>query len=116
MDDKEKDFSVDTEPEESFEELFNRSFVEPAYFKPGEKIEAEVINIMKDWVFIDLGGKSEGSISAEEFIDAEGNTTIKEGDKIEAYFLSSRNNEKRFTTRISGNAAAKARRHRGKRR
>ncbi len=108
MDEKDKHLKMGTESEESFEELFNKSFVEPAYFKPGEKIKAEVVNIMKDWVFIDLGGKSEGAISAEEFADAEGNTTVKEGDRIEAYFLSSRNNEKLFTTRISGNAAAKA--------
>lgn len=108
MDEKNKDLLVGTEDEESFEELFNKSFVEPVFFNPGEKIKAVVFTITKEWVFIDLGGKSEGAIAAEEFIDDEGSTTIKEGDTIEAYFLSSRNNEKLFTTRISGNAAAKA--------
>jgi len=97
-----------TETEEKFEELLNKSVVEPAYFKPGEKIKAEVIKIMKDWVFIDLGDKSEGFISADEFTDDEGHCVIKEGDTIEAYFLSSRNNEKLFTTRISGGAVANA--------
>ncbi|MBW1772136.1 MAG: 30S ribosomal protein S1 [Deltaproteobacteria bacterium] len=108
MDEKNKDLSVGTEDEESFEELFNKSFVEPVFFNPGEKIKAAVITTTKEWVFIDLGGKSEGAIAAEEFIDDEGNATVKEGDTIEAYFLSSRNNEKLFTTLISGNAAAKA--------
>ncbi len=108
MDEKNKDLSVGTEDEESFEELFNKSFVEPVFFNPGEKIKAAVITTSKEWVFIDLGGKSEGAIAAEEFIDDEGNATVKEGDTIEAYFLSSRNNEKLFTTLISGNAAAKA--------
>jgi len=97
-----------TETEEKFEELLNKSVVEPAYFKPGEKINAEVIKIMKDWAFIDLGDKSEGFISADEFTDDEGHCVIKEGDTIEAYFLSSRNNEKLFTTRISGGAVANA--------
>ncbi|MFC1580793.1 30S ribosomal protein S1 [Thermodesulfobacteriota bacterium] len=108
MDEKNKDLLEGTENEESFEELFNKSFVEPVFFNPGEKIKSTVITITKEWVFIDLGGKSEGAIAAEEFIDDEGSSTIKEGDTIEAYFLSSRNNEKLFTTRISGGAAAKA--------
>ena len=97
-----------TETEERFEELFNKSFVEPAYFNPGEKIKAEVIKINKNWAFIDLGDKSEGFIAADEFTDDEGYCVIKEGDTIEAYFLSSRNNEKLFTTRISGGAVANA--------
>jgi len=63
---------------------------------------------MKDWAFIDLGDKSEGFIAADEFTDDEGHCVIKEGDTIEAYFLSSRNNEKLFTTRISGGAVANA--------
>jgi small subunit ribosomal protein S1 len=75
---------------------------EPVRLSPGEKVEAGVVNISKDWVFIDLGGKSEGHISINEFMDDEGNLFINEGDTIEAYFLSSRNNEMLFTTRLTG--------------
>jgi len=108
MEEKSKDMGTETHTEESFEELFNQSFVEPAYFKPGDRVKAEVITIMKDWVFIDLGGKSEGAIAADEFLDDEGRCSVKEGDTIAAYFLSARNNEKIFTTRIRGGAAANA--------
>jgi small subunit ribosomal protein S1 len=92
----------ETESEESFEELLNRSMAEPVRLSPGEKVEAEVVNISKDWVFIDLGGKSEGHILVNEFMDEEGNLSINEGDTIHAYFLSSRNNEMLFTTRLTG--------------
>lgn len=108
MEENNKDTLVEPKIEESFEELLNKSFVEPAYFSPGQKIKAEVIKVMKDWVFIDLGGKSEGTIAADEFTDDEGRCTVKEGDTVAAFFLSSRNNEKIFTTRIRGGAAANA--------
>ena len=97
-----QDYNHETEPEENFEELLNQSIVEPIHLNPGEKIEAVVSSMTKEWVFIDLGGKSEGYIAINEFMDDEGNTTIKEGTPIKAYFLSSRNNEMLFTTRLSG--------------
>ena len=93
---------METESEENFEELLNQTDVGPVYLNPGEKVEAVVIKISKEWVFIDIGGKSEGYIPIDEFVDDEGDTTIKEGDTITAYFLSSRNNEKLFATRLTG--------------
>ena len=41
-------------------------------------------------------------------IDKDGNLTVKAGDSIKAYFLSSQNGIKQFTTRISGDKAEKA--------
>ena len=102
MDQDNQNSIEETESEESFEELLNRSMAEPVRLSPGEKVEAEVVNISKDWVFIDLGGKSEGHILVNEFMDEEGNLSINEGDTIHAYFLSSRNNEMLFTTRLTG--------------
>jgi small subunit ribosomal protein S1 len=104
MDNDNKDFDADTdiESEENFEELLNQTNVSPVYLNPGEKVEAVVIKISKEWVFIDIGGKSEGYIPKDEFVDDEGDITIKEGDTINAYFLSSRNNEKLFATRLTG--------------
>ena len=64
-----------------------------------------VAEITKGWVFIDLGGKSDGHIAVNEFVDDEGNITVKEGDTINAYFLSSRNNEMLFTTRLASDTA-----------
>ncbi len=90
-----------TETEESFEELLNKSIVEPVYLSPGENVEAVVSQITRQWVFIDVGGKSDGYIEINEFVDDEGNITIKEGDTIHAYFLSLRDHGMLFTTRLT---------------
>ena len=102
MDKDNQDYNTGTEPEDNFEELLNQSIVDPVFFNPGEKVEAVITTVTKDGVFIDLGGKTEGYVAVNEFMDDENNITIKEGDTINAYFLSSRNNEMLFTTRLSG--------------
>jgi len=66
-----------------------------------------VIEITREWVFINLGGKSEGYISINEFVNDEGNITIKEGDTVNAFFLYSKNNEMLFTTRLTGETTGK---------
>lgn len=107
MDKENHEFSTETESEESFEELLNQSSVGPVYLNPGEKIEAVIIKITQEWIFIDLGGKSEGYIVVAEFMDDDGNITVKEGDTINAYFLSSKNNEMLFTTRLTGDTTGR---------
>ena len=102
MDEKKQDISIETEPEENFEELLNQSVVGPIRLSPGESVEAVITQITPEWVFIDLGGKTEGYMAKSEFIDDEGSITIEEGGTIGAYFLSSRNGEMLFTTRLSG--------------
>lgn len=102
MNENNQDFNSELESEENFESLLNQSTIEQVYLNPGEKVVAVATSITKDWVFIDLGAKSEGYIALNEFIDDEDNITIKEGDTISAYFLSSRNNEMLFTTRLTG--------------
>ncbi len=102
MEQENKGLKSEDESEESFEDLLKQSIVAPLRLNPGEKVKSEVIKITGEWVFIDLGTKSEGSISIDEFVDEEGRVTLKEGDKIDAYFLSSKNNEMLFTTRLSG--------------
>ncbi|MFC1821867.1 30S ribosomal protein S1 [Thermodesulfobacteriota bacterium] len=105
MDKDNQDFMNEGESEENFEELLNKSMVGPVRLSPGENIEAAVATITKEWIFIDLGGKSEGYMDINEFINDEGDITIKEGDTVNAYFLSSRNNEMLFTTRLTGDKA-----------
>ncbi|HEX7533755.1 MAG TPA: 30S ribosomal protein S1, partial [Syntrophales bacterium] len=75
--------------------------------EPGQKIEAVIVKITQDWIFLDLGGKSEGYLDRKELADENGNLSVKEGDSIEAYFLSSRHNEKLFTTRIGAGDSAR---------
>ncbi len=94
--------------EKSFAEMLNESGVFHGRFKPGERVDAIVVKITPEWVFIDIGGKNEGYLDIKEFLDAEGHAAVKEGDAIRAYFLSSRNNEKLFSTKIGKGEAGKA--------
>jgi small subunit ribosomal protein S1 len=80
--------------------LLEASSLKPKRFSPGEKVEAVVVKISPEWVFIDLGAKSEGYLDRKELVDDEGRLTVKEGDTITAYFLSSRHSEKLFTTKL----------------
>lgn len=86
--------------EESFADLFERSQKDAGRLEPGAKVEATVLQIAKDWVFLDTGRKGEGILDIKEVLDADGNVTVKVGDKVTAWFLSSRNNEMRFTTKV----------------
>jgi small subunit ribosomal protein S1 len=92
----------ETAGEESFAELFEKSFVDSGRLEPGQKVEAVVLKIASDWVFLDVGQKGEGVLDKKELLDSEGKPTVKEGDRLPAYFLSSRNGELRFTTRMGG--------------
>lgn len=97
--------------EESFADLFERSQKDAGRLEPGAKVEATVLQIAKDWVFLDTGRKGEGILDIKEVLDADGNVTVKVGDKVTAWFLSSRNNEMRFTTKVgagSGQSAGNA--------
>jgi small subunit ribosomal protein S1 len=94
--------------EKSFAELMAETPVEREWLHPGQMVNAVIVKITPEWIFIDLGSKSEGYLDGKEFLNGEGNLTVKEGDTIRAYFLSSRNNEKLFTTRIGRGDAGKA--------
>ncbi len=93
--------------EESFADLLRDSIIKPLRFSPGQKIDVRIATISGEMIFLDLGGKSEGYLDAKEFLDEEGRLTVKEGDTIQAYFLSSSENELRFTTRVSGGEAGR---------
>jgi small subunit ribosomal protein S1 len=99
--------SLDTESgeEDDFETLLNQNFTKLERFDPGEKVSAKVVKVADEWAFIDFGGKSEGYIPVSELTNEEGEFSVKEGDFVEAYFLSARDSEYLFTTRIGRGAA-----------
>jgi small subunit ribosomal protein S1 len=84
----------------TFAEMFEESYTTPKRFSVGEKVEATIVKISPEWVFVDLGAKSEGYIDKKEFLDDAGNLSVKEGDTVTAYFLSSRHSERLFTTKL----------------
>jgi small subunit ribosomal protein S1 len=107
--DKDSEEINGTEEEENFAELFEKSSTRSNWLEPGEKVDARVLKISGEWVFLDTGRKGEGILDKKELLDAEGNLTVREGDVITAWFLSSSNNEMRFTTRLGSGPSASAR-------
>ncbi|MBN1142065.1 MAG: 30S ribosomal protein S1 [Deltaproteobacteria bacterium] len=95
--------------EGSFAELFEESLkTTKVRLEPGQKVEAKVLQIGGDWIFLDVGQKGEGVLDARELLDAEGNQTVAVGDKVLAYFLSGAGGELRFTTKLGSGAAGAA--------
>jgi small subunit ribosomal protein S1 len=94
--------------EESFADLLEQSMVHAKELKPGHKIKATVLQIGKDWVFLDVGQKGEGVLDVKELRDETGNLTVAVGDKVDAYYLSNAGGELRFTTRLGAGAAGAA--------
>lgn len=104
-DDLEK--TIDAEEDgESFAELFEQSSKKGGgLLQPGQKVTGSVLKIGDEWIFIDTGHKGEGIVDIKEFLDLDGTVTVKQGDTIGVYFLSSSHGEMRFTTRIGGGAS-----------
>ena len=72
------------EEEKSFAELFEASHETPGReLLPGDKVSGKVVKIGKDTIFVDLGGKSEGMVDAQEFLDGQGNLTLKIGESVD---------------------------------
>lgn len=90
----------------NFADLFEQSGKQGrSWLEPGQKLTGKVLKIGTEWIFMDTGQKGEGVIERKEFLDLDGTITVKEGDSITAYFLSSSQGEMRFTTRIGGGAS-----------
>ncbi len=96
------------ENEENFADLLENSISGINKFESGQLIEAEIVSIAGDCIFLQLSGKSEGQLDAAELMDKDGNLTVNEGDSIKAFFLSAQNGELHFTTKIRGDKAGKA--------
>jgi small subunit ribosomal protein S1 len=75
------------------------------YFEEGQLVKTKIIAIYGDTIFLDLNMKSEGLIESSEFMGSDGKLTVKVGDTISAYFISSDHGEMHFTTKISGDSA-----------
>ncbi len=71
-----------TQEKMSFAELFEAS-LKDIKMAPGDLIQATVVSIRPDRVILNAGLKSECSIPTEEFKDASGEITIKEGELID---------------------------------
>jgi len=59
----------------------------------GKIVTGIIVAVNRDAIVVDIGGKSEGIIRADEFIDAAGQLTIKPGDRVDVYIESRESDE-----------------------
>ncbi|MBN2645343.1 MAG: 30S ribosomal protein S1 [Desulfuromonadaceae bacterium] len=93
---------------EDFAALLEESMGKTSRLDIGQKAKATILQIGKEWVFLDVGQKCEGVLDVRELQNADGEVTAQVGDVIEAYFMSRAGGELRFTTRVGSGASGHA--------
>jgi len=84
--------------EERFEDIFSDKKIKTPKLMPGDRIDAVIVGISGENVFLDIGGKSEGVMAAAELRNAEGEIVAQTGDTISVFLLASRRGEMIFST------------------
>ena len=76
---------------ESFASLFESSAASSGGVElggEGQIVTGTVVQVARDNVVIDIGGKSEGVIGRDEFVDVHGECTVKAGDRVDVFIES----------------------------
>lgn len=84
---------IQTNNQESFEKLLQGSFDRVDNFSVGDRVKGKIVFISSDTLFVDINGKSEAVIPSEELKDDKGILSVKKGDEIEAYVVSTSGGE-----------------------
>jgi small subunit ribosomal protein S1 len=92
---------------ESFAELFKQTPAQNKSLEAGRRLEAKIVGASEQYLFLDVGGKSEGCIAKSEFVDPDGNLLVNVGDIIKVYFLSL-DKGALFTSRLGGGSVSTA--------
>ena len=94
------------EEDEDFAAMFEASLSGVSQqLEPGQKIVGTLLQIGKDWSFLDVGQKGEGVLATAELLDNDGEPQHQIGDKISVFFLSRSGGELRFTTKVGGSGS-----------
>ncbi len=83
-------------PTDSFASLFEASETNAKGFEiggEGQIVAGIVVQVNRDTVVVDIGGKSEGIIHKDEFIDAHGEVHVKPGDRVDVFIESRESDE-----------------------
>jgi small subunit ribosomal protein S1 len=72
---------------ETFASIFEASADSDAFAKEGEIVAGTIVQIDRDFVIVDIGGKSEGVIPLKEFgeSDEDGNPPVSVGSKVDVF-------------------------------
>ncbi len=72
----------------------------------GSKVKGKVLTIGTEYAFVDIGGKNEAMMSITEITSKDGKLTVGEGDTVEAYVVSDRNDEIMLSSSLGGHKAS----------
>ncbi len=65
-------------------------------FKVGDKLDVVVVQVGRDAVFVELDGKRQGFLEADELRDESGEITVKAGDRVTAHVLEANDEQGMF--------------------
>ncbi|MBI4962306.1 MAG: 30S ribosomal protein S1 [Desulfomonile tiedjei] len=103
------DVSENDEAQEDFAALFEaETSRKGSPVQRDSKIEGTVVSIGEEWIFVDIGGKSEGSIARDELLDKNGQLTVGVGDPLTAYVVSTREGEILLSVKMTAVASEEA--------
>lgn len=72
------------------------------------KVQGIVVSVGEEWVFVDVGAKSEASVARVELEDEQGQVNVKPGDTIEAYVVKSTGEEILLSMKMTSAASQEA--------
>jgi small subunit ribosomal protein S1 len=72
------------------------------------RVEGQIVGIGEEWVFVDIGAKTEGAIAREEMLDESGGLAVSIGDTISAYVISTRGGEVLLSKKMTSAASEDA--------
>jgi small subunit ribosomal protein S1 len=70
--------------DDSFGQLLSKSFVPAKTLEVGEEVEAAVIGLDNDYVYLDLGTRLDGAVRRQEFM-IDGELIVNEGEKVTVF-------------------------------
>ena len=92
---------------EDFAAMFENSSNQPSKtLTPGDRVQAVVIAMSGDSVFLDVGIKRDGIMDKKDLLDANGQPTADIGDTVEAWVVAANAQEIRLSRSMSGSGVA----------
>jgi len=101
---------------EDFASLFESGqYDRDTFVQRDTRIEGTIVSIGEEWIFVDIGAKTEGTIAREDLVDESGELGVSVGDTISAYVVNIREGEVLLSKKITRGASEDALRmaHRG---
>ncbi len=91
-----------------FGELFDQAINPNKKLQTGQAIHAEVLNISKDEIFVSTGGLKDGVVDRKEFLDEQGQLTVRVGDHVQLYVVQTQGELLKLSKKMSGGDGAES--------